>query len=170
MTRFAKLIDNMVDTVSIPEPEDVENWVSVDDNVFPGFIQNEDGTFSAPLPEAPIPDQVDVERIRRVIAGTVITIDGVGDIPVTGKDSDQLALLALKDSARDLKAAGITDAVLPYRDADNVTHMLTADQMITLVDTGKSWVQTIFTKSWAIKAMDPIPSDYATNESYWSVP
>lgn len=44
--KWALLIDGVVDTVTMAGPE--EGWVEVPDDVFGGFIQNPDGTFSAP--------------------------------------------------------------------------------------------------------------------------
>lgn len=44
--KWALLIDGVVDTVTMAGLE--EGWVEVPDDVFGGFIQNPDGTFSAP--------------------------------------------------------------------------------------------------------------------------
>lgn len=46
--------------------------------------------------------------------------------------------------------------------------MLTADQLIELVDAGKQRVQEIYSASWRIKAMDPIPED-VTDDALWEV-
>src|SRR5690606_33674627 len=89
-----------------------------------------------------------------------------GSIPVSGDPTTQLNLLALKDTARDLKATGVSGAVIPFRDAENVSHMLTADQVIALVDAGKQRVQAIYSASWVIKSMDPPPAD-VTDDSLW---
>ncbi|MCB1511067.1 MAG: DUF4376 domain-containing protein [Hyphomicrobiaceae bacterium] len=119
---------------------------------------------SQPYPSA---EDVNRERDRRTLAGKTFTVTGYGDIPVAGDATSQLNLLALKDTARDLKAANVTAAVIPYRDAVNGQHQLTADQIIELVDAGKAQVQLLYSKSWALKAMDPIPRDF-TDDSYWT--
>lgn len=126
----------------------------------------------APVPDdyvAPAPTKADVnaERDRRIMAGKTFTVTGYGDIAVSGDATTQLNLLALKDTARDLKAASVTAAVIPYRDADNAQHMLTADQIIELVNAGKTHVQMLYSASWTLKAMAPIPADFA-DDSYWS--
>jgi hypothetical protein len=126
-----------------------------------------DGAFDVEKPDPlPISSEVNRERDRRVAAGKSIAVPGYGDIPVDGSPTTQLNLLALKDTARDLKSAGVTDPVIPYRDAMNDQHLLTADQVIELVDAGKQYVQAIYSASWALKAMNPIPDDYA-KDAYW---
>lgn len=104
---------------------------------------------------------INAERDRRIVAGSVIN-----GIAVPGDQATQVNLLALKDTARDLKAADVTAPALPFRDAANVEHALTPDQMISLVDAGKLYVQQVYSASWALKAMEPIPADFA-NDSYW---
>jgi hypothetical protein len=104
---------------------------------------------------------VNNERERRIVAGTII--DGM---LVTGRDVDQINLLALKDTARDLKAAGINGMIIPFRDGNNVDRLLTADQMIALANAGKTYVSTVYAASWALKAMTPIPNDL-TEDVYW---
>lgn len=119
-------------------------------------------------PPAPVPTKTDVDRERehRIVAGKTFTIAGAGDIPVTGRPEDQVTLLALKDTARGLKAAGVTDAIIPYRDGANTDHLLTADQVISLTDQGKAYVTKLYQASWTLKAMDPIPADFA-DDSHW---
>lgn len=115
---------------------------------------------------AEFPALVSAERDRRIEAVTDLAAGDYGAIPVTGDDKTQLNLLALKDTARDLKAAGVTAAIIPFRDADNVEHQLTAAQIIALVDAGKQRVQAIYSASWAIKAMDPLTTDWL-DDALW---
>lgn len=105
--------------------------------------------------------EINHERDRRILAGK-----DFGGIWVTGSDRDQLNLLALKDTARDLQAAGVTASVIPFRDGNNVEHALTADQIIDIANAGKAYVSAIYQASWALKAMDPIPQD-VTNDALW---
>src|SRR5690606_41721676 len=65
--------------------------------------------------------------------------------------------------------AGVTAPIITFRDAENVSHLLTADQVIALVDAGKERVQAIYSASWAIKSMDPLPTDVAADE-LWPLP
>ena len=117
---------------------------------------------------AEIPAKVNAERERRLIAGVTVNVSGYGDIPLQGRDQDQINLLALKDTARDLAAAGVTTAVIPFRDADNVTHMLTPAQMIELANDGKTAASAIYQASWAIKARNDLATIDITDDQYWS--
>lgn len=112
---------------------------------------------------------INTERDRRILDVSLLDAGDYGPMPVSGDPTTQLNLLALKDTARDLKAAMVTAAVIPFRDAENVDHLLTADQMIALVDAGKERVQSIYSASWAIKAMDPLPEDVTADE-LWPLP
>lgn len=128
--------------------------------------------FNFPPPSEPGPRpgpteaDVDVERDRRIAAGRAFEIEGYGTVHPDGSLRTQTVLLALKDSARDLKAAGITDPILHFTGWDG-DHYLTPDQTIELVDKGKAWMQGIHAAQRALKNMDPIPDDFATNEDYW---
>lgn len=106
------------------------------------------------------------ERGRRLTNGVVIDVAGVGAIPVQGRERDQINMLALKDTARDLRDAGVTDAILAFRDGINVLHNLTPQQMIELVNGGKAAADHIWRASWALKDADPIPED-VTSDDHW---
>lgn len=125
-------------------------------------------TFTPPAPVAPSSEDINAERERRLIAGVTISVNGYGDIPLQGRPADQINLLALKDTARDLDAAGVTAAVIPFRDADNVTHMLTPDQMMELADSGKTAASAIYQASWAIKARNDLATIDIADDQYWS--
>jgi hypothetical protein len=160
-----------------PVPEQPNIWQRVDEEGNPldadGFVLalRAGQTVAQFFAEAdavapPTVSDVNDERERRILAVSTITVAGYGDIPVSGDATTQLNLLALKDTARDLKAAGVTAAVIPFRDAANEEHQLTADQVIGLVDAGKQRVQAIYSASWTIKAMDPLPAD-VTDDGLW---
>ncbi len=120
----------------------------------------------SPYGSATPAEQVDIEHNRRVLAGRVFHIDGVGDVPLEGSEKTQLVLLALKDTARDLKDAGNTAPVLVFTDRDSTDRQMTAGQMIALVNAGKAWVQAVHEAKRALKAMDPIPADFA-DDRHW---
>lgn len=111
-------------------------------------------------------DRVDAEHDRRVLAGRVFEISGYGPIHPDGALRTQAVLLAMKDTARDLKAAEITDPVLMFTGWDG-DHHLTADQAIELVDAGKAWMQQMHAAKRALKLMDPIPADFA-DDGWWA--
>lgn len=111
-------------------------------------------------------DKINEERRRRLEAGSEITVTGYGDIPVQGRGEDQITILALEASAKDMKAAGITTASIPFRDRDNGSHMLTPDQTIDLMSKAKQYAQQIYVASWTLKDMEEVPGDYALDK-WW---
>lgn len=116
---------------------------------------------------------VNRERDRRIVAGKSFTVltGGYGDIPLTGREEDKVALMGLLVKAQGAKAMGITAPVMTLRDGANVNHALTPDQMIELVSKGMSWIEDVMAASWAMKdGTAPfeagIPADY-TDDGYW---
>ena len=117
-------------------------------------------------------EMVTAERDRRLEAGVTVTVTGYGAIPMQGRAQDMINTLSLKDTARDLKAANITAAIIPFRDADNTLHSLTADQVIEMVNAGKQKASLIYQTAWDMKDgtgdfTGGIPADY-TDSSYWT--
>lgn len=115
--------------------------------------------------------EINDERDRRINAGVTVSVTGYGDIPVQGREEDRINTLALKDTARDLIAAGITDPIVPFRDADNVLHLLTPAQTAELADKGKTAAAAIYQVAWAMKdGTAPfeagIPDDI-TDDQWW---
>lgn len=109
---------------------------------------------------------VDREHDRRAAIGKTFTVAGYGDVPLEGSLRTQTVLLALKDTARDMLAAGVTAPVLFFTDRDNGDHNLTPAQTIDLVDQGKAYMQALHEAKRLLKASPPIPADYA-DDSYW---
>lgn len=109
---------------------------------------------------------VNAERDRRILAGVAVEVVGIGPIPLQGRPADQINMMALSDTARELQTAGITAPIIPFRDGDNVEHILTAAQMLEANNKGKQWVSAVYQASWAIKAMDPLPAD-VTADHFW---
>jgi hypothetical protein len=109
---------------------------------------------------------VTAERDRRLNAGTIVAVTGYGEIAVQGRPTDQINLIALGDTARDLQAAGYTAAGIPFRDGNNVTHNLTAVQMIEVVRKGKMSASGLYAAAWALKDLATIPVDFA-NDRHW---
>lgn len=114
---------------------------------------------------------INAERDRRINAGVTVSVTGYGDIPVQGREEDRINTLALKDTARDLIAAGITNPIVPFRDADNVLHVLTPAQTAELADKGKTAAAAIYQVAWAMKdGTAPfeagIPDDF-TDDKWW---
>jgi hypothetical protein len=103
---------------------------------------------------------VNRERGRRLVAGKVF--DGV---QLTGSDDDIRNLTNLALGAQLRLLAGDTTQTI-FRDGDNTDHSLTPEQIISLWMQSSAYVSDLYAKSWALKAMEPIPSDF-TNDIYW---
>lgn len=110
--------------------------------------------------------KINEERRRRLEVGSTVTVTGYGDIPVQGRDQDQITILALELSAKSMKDAGITTASIPFRDRDNGSHMLTPDQVLELMSKAKQYAQQIYAASWNLKDMAEVPEDYALDK-WW---
>lgn len=132
------------------------------------------------VPEAlerlPVPtgDDVNIERDRRIEAGATFLVAGYGSIPLQGRLKDQINLQSRLIAAQGAKASGITDPILVLRDAADVNHMLTPDQMIELVTKGVDWIEATMQISWNMKdGVAPfeagIPPDYP-DDAYWPQP
>ncbi|PWE52251.1 hypothetical protein DEM27_31890 [Metarhizobium album] len=133
-------------------------------------VQRVDGVvkFVDMLADAPPPptDDINAEHDRRAATGRVFAVAGYGDVALEGSAGTQMVLLALKDTARDMVTAGYSAPVLLFTDRDNVDHHLTPEQVIALVDAGKIYMQALHAAKRALKAMEPIPADYA-DDQWW---
>lgn len=122
------------------------------------------GTTCAPIP--PTSDEVNAERTIRIERGTTVAVDGVA-IRVQGREEDTRNLQGLAFAAQLRLSTGDTATTITFRDGDNVNHLLTPLQVISLWSQSAAYVSAIYAKSWAIKAMSPIPADFKS-DSYWS--
>jgi hypothetical protein len=107
---------------------------------------------------------VNAERDRRIIVGK--TINGIA---VTGRDEDARNLTNLALAAQLRIGSGDTTTTTTFRDGNNVDHDLTPPQMLALWQASAAYVSALYEASWAIKAMDPIPADYAADERWPAV-
>lgn len=106
-------------------------------------------------------DAINADRTRRIVAGKVI--DG---IHVTGRDEDARNLTNLALAAQLRISTGDTSTVTLFRDGDNVDHELAPLQVMSLWQQSSEYVSALYAASWALKALDPIPADFA-DDSYW---
>lgn len=141
------------------------NAVAIDEHILSQLLANTDlryldGEIFAISHEV-TPAAVNAERQRRIVRGKII--DG---IHVTGSDDDARNLTNLALSAQVRMAGGDTTSLTTYRDGDNIDHDLTPAQMLSLWQQSSAYVSAIYAASWALKAMDPIPADFA-GDSYW---
>lgn len=106
-------------------------------------------------------DAVNAERTRRITAGKVI--DGVH---VTGTDEDARNLTSLAMGAQLRLGMGDMTTLTTYRDGDNVDHQLTPSQIVAIWQASAGYVSALYAASWSLKAMTPIPADFA-DDGYW---
>src|SRR5262249_52419118 len=76
---------------------------------------------------------------------------------INGLTSDAIATIAL---------AGDTTTETSFRDADNDEQLLTAPEIVEMGQQVDARVKAIYAASWAIKALDPIPQDYAADKRW----
>lgn len=106
-------------------------------------------------------DDVNSERQRRILAGKVIDA-----VHVTGSAEDARNLMSLALGAQMRLAAGDTETFTTFRDGDNVDHELTPPQLLSLWQQSADYVSALYEASWALKAVEPIPRDFA-DDSHW---
>lgn len=119
-------------------------WVSDDDEAVQAIIDAYD-----PRPEIRL--LVDAERKRREALGCVVQFpDGLGTVQTRDPD-DYRNINGMVTAALVLSAQGVTDPVLPFRDAEDSTHMLTPTEMIAVGMAVQQRVGALYGASWAIK-------------------
>ncbi len=127
--------------------------------------------FNASLSPPATAEAINLHRDRRIEKGSAFTPDGYAAIPMTGRASDQTVYVAMLTRAQAMKAAGVTEAVHVFRDAENTVHTLTPDQTIDLVGQAMTWFENVMKVSWAMKDesgdfSEGVPSDW-TDDEYW---
>jgi hypothetical protein len=115
--------------------------------------------------------QVTKECERRLSVGVVVTVSGYGEIPVQGRQKDQINLIGLEATAKDLVQAGVEIPVIKFRDGSNVNHMLTPSQFVEMARKGKEAASEIIQTSWDMKDGNGnfsggIPDGFA-DDKYW---
>jgi hypothetical protein len=132
------------------------------------------------LIDAPPPitaKHVDFERDRRIDAGFVF--DGV---LYQSDESSRENIAGAKSAASDAIALGALagdfgwqrlldpDATETFQwiATDNSLHSMDAQTVVRFGYAAMAHKQAMIFKARAIKAMDPIPADYATNDAYWA--
>lgn len=166
------LVDGRI-TCEIDHPE--YGWlpITIDQTDYPALWATVVGRAVAPyVPDSAAEQEqraaaVNAERQRRIDQGTEFAVSWQADpIPMTGREQDQTAILGLRDTARDLLAAGETGALITYRDGANVIHTLTASQFLELTGKAMAWISQVMAASWALKDNPPIPADFA-DDKHW---
>jgi hypothetical protein len=114
----------------------------------------------APLP--PSSGEVNTERDRRINVGDTFTLTSGAVVPIKGDDVTIRNLQSLAQMAM----AGLS-TTFPFRDAEDVIHQLTADDITELWAHGTTFVSSVFQAAWTLKDnAEGIPFDYE-DDKYW---
>lgn len=121
-----------------------------------------------PISAAPAPtgDAVDLERDRRRNLVLTVSTSPTGAFQVNMDDTAQTNTQGLATAGLYLSSAAPTQPT-PFRDYANVTHNLLPSELVSMGLQVMSHISTLYQKSWALKAMSPIPANY-TDDGYWS--
>jgi hypothetical protein len=113
----------------------------------------------------PSNEEVNEERERRIAIGCNISIANVGSVYVTGTEKDVRNMSGLGQGAL-IRIMQSDTTPTDFRDGNNVMYTLTPNEMLELWQKSSEYISAIYQASWTIKAMNPIPQDYAA-DSYW---
>ncbi len=105
---------------------------------------------------------VNAERARRIAAGKIIA-----GVAIRGRDEDARNLTNLALAAQLRIASGDTASPTLFRDGNDVDHELTPPQVLSLWQQAAAYVSALYSASWAIKAMNPLPDD-VTDDGLWA--
>ena len=112
--------------------------------------------------------QISAERTRRIALGTMATVTGIGSFLVDTRDEvDFRNINGLTAKGIVLSMSGDTTTTVTFRDANNVDRVMNGAQLIEFGASIGNVVDVLYKKSWALKAMDPIPDDI-TDDQYWT--
>jgi hypothetical protein len=108
---------------------------------------------------------IEKERDRRVLAGATFTLQSGKQLRLRG---DALTRQNLGDLAGAATVASVklVPFSVSYRDADNILWVLNDDEIADLFLQATSYVSSIFNASFALKALNDLPTDY-TSDARW---
>lgn len=122
-------------------------WVSSDDAAVQAII---DAYDPVAVQREALRAAVAADRIARQQLGIPYTFpDGKAGTIQTRDTQDLTNINGVATNAMLSKAAGVVDPVLPFRDEENETHMLTPDQAIALALAVASYVGRLYQAKWA---------------------
>jgi hypothetical protein len=120
--------------------------------------------LKGPLP--PSATDIDAERDRRRNLPISITTSPTGTFQINMDDISQQNIAGLATAGIVLSNAAPTQTTA-FRDIANVTHSLLPSELVSMGLQVMAHIGALYAKSWALKAMSPIPADYAA-DSHWS--
>ena len=169
MMRKAIITGGVVVNCIAVDPANIPSWAASYPTIPDGFgvgAAYAGTTFTAPAAPPATSAMVDAERDRRIALGTSVTVGGVA-IPVQTDPASQVLLTGLGAAAGANIQAGNGAATTVFRDSANIVHTLAWSAVQTLTLGAFGFVSGAYAKSWAIKALSPIPADYAA-DTHWA--
>jgi hypothetical protein len=156
--------------------EVVDPYYSADDDAVYNEIARDRTPSEIEQKKAQLKQSVNQERDRRW-PGTVncdLAGDGSLVIPADARnDTDLRNIQAVTTTAQ--VVAGTPDAVLKFRDANDITHNLSPEEVIALGLIVQAHVQSFYEKAWALKdsidSMTSVELDAidVRNNSHWGI-
>lgn len=134
----------------------VNAWMAAN----PDFVV---GAYVAPSPTAA---DVDVERDRRRYLQISVTTNPTGTFPIDMDAISQLNIQGVATAGLYLANAAPSQVTV-FRDANNTNHNLLPSELIAMGLGVQAYIGNLYAKSWALKAMSPIPANFAA-DSYWT--
>jgi len=146
-----------VDSVSIGNRKDKDTWViHFGSSATKGQKKKAQAIVDAFDIDAVDPSAINVERARRIAAGRTIN-----NMPMQLRDEDIRNLQSLA-----FNASLFMDEITEFRDANNKSHQLGAPEILSLWEGTHAYISDVYKASWALKAMEPVPADFA-DDKYW---
>jgi hypothetical protein len=169
---YAKIVNGLVVNSAVFAGPMPAGWADPADTWVQSDVAGTGWTYAngvfAPPPAPPTPPptnlNVDAERGRRRALPATVTVSA-GTFQVNMDDTSQANIQGLTTMGLYLSSAS-PSTIVPFRDFTNQMHNLTPADLISMGLQVASRVQSLYTKSWALKAMTPIPADY-TADGYW---
>lgn len=117
-------------------------------------------------PAAATGEQVDLEREERISLPLAVQVPSLGAaIRINMDEKAQRNVQGLATVGLWYLSVDPTH-VEDFRDYDNVMRKLAPGDMIAVGLQASARIKAMYVKSWALKAMDPIPADYR-EDKYW---
>jgi hypothetical protein len=109
---------------------------------------------------------IDKERDRRRFSPMSVTLPKAGTFSVNMDVTSQANIQALTTIGMYL-AQNAPSQITTFRDYKNIEHSLEPLELISMGLQVAGFIQTLYKKSWALKAMAALPIDYFA-DSYWT--
>jgi hypothetical protein len=103
-------------------------------------------------------DLINQEREKRITQGVDVTIPGRGVVALQGRPEDVSSLQGLAFGAQ-LRLSMNDATPMAFRDRNDVTHMLSPQEVLLIWKTGADYISQCYKASWDLKELDPNTTD-----------